>query len=85
MDVRLPESSVTLQSHQEGWARAKEKTSSGPSGITFAHFKAGTKAPLIAEFEALMMSIPYETGISPRMWRQGTNVMLEKQCGNFQG
>ena len=58
-DVRLPESSVTLQSHQQGWARAKEKTSSGPSGITFAHFKAGTKDPLIAEYEALMTSILY--------------------------
>ena len=65
-DVRLPESSVTMQSHQEGWARAKEKTSSGPSGLKFVHFKAGTKDTLIADVEALTTSIPYETGISPR-------------------
>ena len=44
---------------------------------------AGTRDPVIAEFEALMTSIPYETGISPDRWQNGTNVMLEKQKGNF--
>ena len=71
-----------VQLHQEGWAQVKEMTSSRLPGITFEHFKAGIQDPLIAEFEALMMSIPYETGISPRWWHQGTNVMLEKQRGN---
>ena len=30
-----------------------------------------------------MTSIPYETGISPNRWQNDTNVMLEKQKGNF--
>ena len=76
--VQGPERSVSLESHVEGWHKAKEQTSSGPSGITFAHFKAGTRDPVVAEFEALMTSIPYETGISPDRWQNGTNVMLEK-------
>ena len=81
--VQGPERSVSLESHVEGWRKAKERTSSRPSGITFAHFKAGTRDPVVAEFEALMSSIPYETGISPDRWQNGTNVMLEKQKGNF--
>jgi hypothetical protein len=30
-----------------------------------------------------MASIPYKTGISPERWQHGTDVMLEKQTGNF--
>jgi hypothetical protein len=30
-----------------------------------------------------MTSIPYETGISPKRWQQGTDVMLKKQTRNF--
>ena len=78
-----PENFVSERSHVEGWRKARERTSSGPSGITFAHFKAGIRDPVVSEFETIMSSIPYETGISPERWQQGTNVMLEKQKGNF--
>ena len=81
--VQGPEKFVSIDSHVEGWRKAKERTSSGPSGITFAHFKAGIRDDVVAAFEAIMSSIPYETGISPDRWQQGTNVMLEKQKGNF--
>jgi hypothetical protein len=73
---------VSLESHCDGWRKAKEFTSSGPSGINFAHFKAGATDELVAQFEATMTSIPYNTGISPKRWQKGTNVMLEKQKGN---
>ena len=78
-----PETYVSDRSHVEGWRKAKERTSSGPSGITFAHFKAGLRDQVVSEFEARMTSIPYETGISPDRWQQGINVMLEKQKGNY--
>ena len=78
-----PERLVSVTSHVEGWRKAKERTASGPSGITFAHFKAGTRDSVVSDFESMMSSIPYETGISPDRWQQGTNVMLEKQKGNF--
>ena len=78
-----PEKFVSVRSHCEGWRKAKERTSSGPSGITFAHFKAGLVHPTVTEFETIMTSIPYETGISPERWQHGTNVMLEKQAMNF--
>lgn len=73
---------VSFESNCSGWAKAKERTSSGPSGITFAHFKAGLSDPTIAEFEAIITCIPYKTGISPACWQKEINVMLEKQRGN---
>ena len=76
---RKPDTTVDLQSHVDGWRKAKERTSSGPSGITFAHFKAGLGDPRISAFETIMASIPYETGISPERWQHGTDVMLEKK------
>ena len=77
------DATISIDSHCDGWRQAKENTSSGPSGITFAHFKAGALDPVIADFEACMTAIPYISGISPARWRKGTNVMLEKQKGNF--
>ena len=41
--VQGPERKVSLESHVEGWRKAKERMSSGLSGLTFAHFKAGTR------------------------------------------
>ena len=74
-------SPIATQYHCSGWSKAKERTSSGRSGITFAHFKAGAKEPWLAEFETIMTSIPFETGMSPSRWQQGINVMLEKKKG----
>ena len=74
---------ISIENHCSGWEKAKEYTSSGPSGLNFGHFKAGARHPEIAEFEAIMTSIPYETGLSPARWQRGTNVMLEKKKGNF--
>ena len=74
---------ISTESHCDGWRKAKERTASGRSGITFAHFKAGADDDQIAAFETIMTSIPYETGISPRRWQQGIDVMLEKKKGNY--
>ena len=74
---------VSVDKHCQGWKRAKEQTSSGKSGITFGHLKAGAMCPEIAEFEAQMADIPYKSGMSPARWNKALNVMLEKKKGNF--
>lgn len=74
---------LSAMDHITGWAKAKERTSSGPSGIHFGHFKAGALHANISELEHQLAHIPYVSGISPERWRQGTNVMLEKSKGNF--
>ncbi len=74
---------IETTTHVNGWLRVKERTSSGPSGIHFGHFIAGTSHPLVSDFEATMTNIPYATGYAPLRWKKGINVELEKKKGNF--
>jgi hypothetical protein len=60
--------SITNDQYVEAWRRQKEDTSSGPSGMHFGIFKAGTYRPYMAEFDASMLSFPLETGHSPSCW-----------------
>jgi hypothetical protein len=74
---------ITTEDHSSGWKRAKERTSSGPSGLQFGHFITSTRDPWILQFEATMTNFPYATGYSPQRWRFGADIMLEKKAGNF--
>ena len=74
---------ITTEEHCDGWRRVKERTSSGPCGPHFGHFRAGTTNRLIADFEATMANIPFATGYSPSRWRHGMDVELLKKPGNY--
>ena len=74
---------LNVEEYRKGWRKARENTSSGPSGLHFGHFKAGAEHDGIAEFEAIMANIPYRTGHSPESWQRGTNCMLLKKKDNF--
>jgi len=73
----------SLQEYTMGWHKSWETTASSLSGIHFGHYMAGTFNPEIAIFNATMADLPMCTGYSPRRWREGLNVMLEKTPGNF--
>ena len=75
--------SLSITNHINGWKRAKERTSSGRSGVHFGHFMAGAKHTGIATFDATMAQIPYQTGYSPKIWQHGVNVMLVKKKGDY--
>ena len=75
--------SLNVEEYRRGWQKARENTSSGPSGLHFGHFKAGAEHDGIAEFEAIMANIPYRTGYSPERWQRGTNCMLMKKKDNL--
>ena len=75
--------SLLITNHINGWKRAKERTSSGRSGVHFGHFMAGAKHTGIATFDATMAQIPYQTGYSPKIWQHGVNVMLVKKKGDY--
>jgi hypothetical protein len=74
---------ISVDDHKQGWKKAKEFTSSGPSGLHFGHFKAGCQRDTIASLDASMTSVPFKSGYSPLRWQHGTNVMLVKQPGDF--
>ena len=75
--------SLLITNHINGWKRAKERTSSGRSGVHFGHFMAGAKHTGIVTFDATMAQIPYQTGYSPKIWQHGVNVMLVKKKGDY--
>ena len=77
--------SITPEKLAKAWRTARVTTAPGPSGYTFAQFKAHAQpeADDLIAIDARMLSIPYQTGYSPKLWQQGINCMLEKKKGNF--
>jgi hypothetical protein len=56
----------------------KEATSSSPLGCHVGHYKATVSDPSLAQLHATMMSIPFQVGIIPDLWKQIMDIMLEK-------
>jgi hypothetical protein len=73
----------SVDEHIKGWRKAREFTASGPSGLTFSHFIAGTYDQTIASFDATMANIPYATGYSSLRWQSGTDVMIPKSVASL--
>jgi hypothetical protein len=73
----------SVQDHIKGWRKAREFTASGPTGVTFSHFIAGTFDSTIASFDATMANIPYTTGYSSLRWQQGADVMIPKSVASI--
>lgn len=63
--VNGPPNKITQEQYVQGWAKQKERTSSGPSGMHFGQTKAGALNRVIADFEAKITSIPYTMGFLP--------------------
>ena len=74
---------ITTEEYQQVWKQANERTSAGPSGLTFAMFKAIARNTNLAKIGAALTLIPFSTGIMPARWCKGTEVMIEKKKGNF--
>ena len=50
---------------RKSWRCARETTASGPSGVTFAHFKAGAYDDMVSHFDFIMAELPFRSGLSP--------------------
>jgi len=49
----------------------------------FGHYMASTNNTRIAQFNAILVSIPAITGYSPMRWWKSLNIMLEKSLRNI--
>jgi hypothetical protein len=78
---QAPIEKLSKEEYAEGWRKVKERTSSGPSGVTIPHMKAHGQVPYLAEADALMAHLPYLHGFSPERWKKGLDIMLEKKPG----
>ena len=63
----------------DDWKKIKEYISSGKLGQHYGHIKTCDQDDLLANFEGLIMNIPYMTGYSPAAWQEGTIVMFKKR------
>ena len=60
----------------------KETTSAGKSGVHFGNLIACAEDEQLAQFESSVSQIPFLTGYSPTLWKEGTIVMIKKKAGN---
>ena len=63
-----PKHKIMVEELIRGWRRAKEATSAGMSGIHFGMYKAHTKRHQLAELDASMRSLAFQTGFSYKRW-----------------
>jgi hypothetical protein len=75
--------SLTAANFQKHWQRAKESTSSSPSGIHFSHYKVASHHIVLSEIHALKTHIGVNHGISLSRWTQGLQIMLMKELDNY--
>jgi len=61
------------------WKKAKERTSSSPSGLHFGHYKAATCEFSLANLHARFTQLVFMTGLSISRYQQGLQVILEKK------
>jgi Reverse transcriptase (RNA-dependent DNA polymerase) len=74
---------LDVEDFGRGWRRSKERTSSGPFGAHFGHYKAAAQSPILTRLHAIMAWIPFVTGYSPQRWQHGIQVMIPKKANNL--
>ena len=60
----LPHCMITAKDNTKAWSRAKERTSSGISGLHFRMFKAHSCCPKLLALNASLQSVAYTMGFS---------------------
>ena len=74
---------ITTAEHIKAWQRQDKRTSSEPTGLSFNHYKAASKDPTLAAFDATLRNIPYANGFAPDIWKNITDVEILKKAGVY--
>ena len=82
-EIKLPPitGGITTEEFKQSFQKAKENTSSSPSGLDYPIWKCIASDDTMAEVFAIMMSLPLKYGFINERWCQATDVMLEKKQG----
>ena len=73
---------ISVSEHRAAWRKAKEKTSSSPSGLHFGLWKTNATHPDLCEIDTILRAIPFRTGYSLQRWLKGIDVELQKDPAN---
>jgi hypothetical protein len=74
---------LSLEEHQNGWKKQKEKTASVSSGLAFSDHKAASYDDEMSEIDRLMQEIPYTQGFSPALYQIITDYEILKKSGVY--
>jgi len=82
---RLPptQSYITMEENTQAWKKAKERTSTGISGLHFGMFKAQATRKHLSALDASIRSLAYSTGFTYRQWQFGIDVQLLKRSQDY--
>ena len=71
---------MSEEQYVSGWAKAKERTSSGISGLHFGHFKANSTMNETLDIDLKLLQMTILLGYSLVRWRSAVDVMIPKKA-----
>ena len=74
---------LSTSDHIGFWRKMNENKGSEPHGLHNGHFKAGSRAPLLAYCDTVFRRLPLLSGMIPDLWKHLTNFVIEKEPGNW--
>jgi hypothetical protein len=72
---------ITPEDFKQFWKRVREFTSSLMSGVHYGHYKAAIQCDINTKILAQQLTVVARSGIPPKSWSVGLQVMLEKIAG----
>ena len=74
------ESIMTPEQYAAGWAKARERTASGISGLHFGHFKANSRLQATLDIDVKILQMTIHLGYSLLRWKSAVDVMIPKKA-----
>ena len=72
---------LTKDQHQDTFKLACEKTLSSPAGLYHTMWTAMAKCDYFAEFQCIMLGLPFVYEFFCQQWLRGIDIMIEKKTG----
>ena len=74
---------IMTDEHIKAWQQQDKRTSSEPTGLSFNRYKAASKDPTLAAFDATLRNIPYANGFAPNIWKNIMDVEILNKAGVY--
>jgi hypothetical protein len=75
-----PSTKITAKENSEAGKKQRPSTASEPSTLGFPHFIIGAQDQEVSELDAIIRSVPYETGTTPESFLPITDFPLKKNA-----
>ena len=79
-NVAPPTTVITAKENSTSWKKQRPATTSEPSTLGFPHYIVGAQDQEVSELDAIIRTVPYETGIVPECFLPITDYPLKKNA-----